>query len=521
MVDTYKADTYRVVDLFAGPGGLAEGFSRWEDDDGSRPFRIALSVEKEASAHRTLRMRSFFRQFPEGAPEAYYRFLAGEIDEVTLVGAFPAQWQEACREALRLELGKCDDEHELDARLDDIAARGGETVLIGGPPCQAYSLVGRARNMGISGYVASNDKRHYLYREYIRIIDRLRPAAFVMENVKGILSSKVEDELIFHRVVDDLERAGSGYALVPLAAPSDSGSFVVRAEEFGVPQRRHRVIIVGIRSDLAGPAGMLWGDDTPLERHDRLVTVRDAIGDLAPLRSGLSRGMDDPAIWKEVQLEALELAAEASLGSNTPWAFRLGQALARRKAEASRQKALPRASTRVSQPADESLAEWLADDRLIALPNHETRGHMVPDLARYAFASTFTDLIGQSPKAADYPAELVPDHRNWTTGKFADRFRAQGWKAPSTTVTSHISKDGHYFIHPDPLQCRSLTVREAARLQTFPDNYIFLGNRTEQFVQVGNAVPPLLARQIAGAIHRLLQPRNSRLINFIERACSS
>jgi DNA (cytosine-5)-methyltransferase 1 len=514
------ADTYRVVDVFAGPGGLAEGFSRWTDPDGSRPFRLALSVEKEAPAHRTLRMRSFFRQFPDGAPDAYYDFLAGRIDEAALVDQFPTEWTEADREALKLELGRPEHDRELAARLDELAGSGAETVLIGGPPCQAYSLVGRARNMGISGYTASGDKRHYLYREYIRIIDRLKPAAFVMENVKGLLSSKVENELIFHKVIEDLEAAGSGYVLVPLAAPSDSEDFVVRAEDFGIPQRRHRVIIVGVRSDLAPAGGMPWGDDVPLVRHGHVLKVRDAIGDLPALRSGLSKAPDGPAQWKSIQLDAFQQAAEASLGSGTPWAYKVGQALARHRGEAAQQGELPRSSSRVSATPDPWLAEWLDDDRLTGLPNHETRGHMAADLARYVFASTFTELLEKSPKAADYPAELVPEHRNWTTGKFADRFRAQGWKAPSTTVTSHISKDGHYFIHPDPLQARSLTVREAARLQTFPDNYIFLGNRTEQFVQVGNAVPPLLAMQIAGALRQLLRVGNMAPANGAERARS-
>jgi DNA (cytosine-5)-methyltransferase 1 len=142
---------------------------------------------------------------------------------------------------------------------------------------------------------------------------------------------------------------------------------------------------------------------------------------------------------------------------------------------------------------------------------------MPADLARYAFAAVFAEELERSPKASEYPDALAPRHRNWTTGKFADRFRVQRWGEPSTTVTSHISKDGHYFIHPDPLQCRSLTVREAARLQTFPDNYVFLGNRTEQFVQVGNAVPPLLARRIAGSVHVLLQSGNSSSESGSER----
>jgi DNA (cytosine-5)-methyltransferase 1 len=141
--------------------------------------------------------------------------------------------------------------------------------------------------------------------------------------------------------------------------------------------------------------------------------------------------------------------------------------------------------------------------------NHQARGHMASDLKRYVYAAAFARAKGASPKGHNEFAlkGLAPDHLNWETGKFADRFRVQLENRPATTVTSHIAKDGHYFIHYDPLQCRSLTVREAARLQTFPDDYSFQGNRTQQYHQVGNAVPPFLAAQIAKIVFGILKDK--------------
>ena len=136
--------------------------------------------------------------------------------------------------------------------------------------------------------------------------------------------------------------------------------------------------------------------------------------------------------------------------------------------------------------------------------NHSSRGHMPSDLGRYLYSAVFGQVNDRSPISSEFPLALAPDHANWHSGTFADRFRVQLKNWPSSTVTSHLSKDGHAFIHPDPAQCRSLTVREAARLQTFPDDYLFLGNRTQQFVQVGNAVPPLIAGHIASVVWSIL-----------------
>jgi len=187
------ASTYQVVDLFAGPGGLAEGFSSLVDEEGARPFQVTLSVEKEASAHRTLQLRAFLRQFDEFPDEYYDALNAGQrLPEWSRT--HEGEWETALEEALQLELGTPEAARVLDNRIVELVKLGVPTVVIGGPPCQAYSLVGRARNQGTEGYIAEDDKRHFLYREYIRILKGLRPVAFVMENVKGILSSSIDPD---------------------------------------------------------------------------------------------------------------------------------------------------------------------------------------------------------------------------------------------------------------------------------------------------------------------------------------
>ena len=147
-----------------------------------------------------------------------------------------------------------------------------------------------------------------------------------------------------------------------------------------------------------------------------------------------------------------------------------------------------------------ALDDWFADGRLKGVLNHHARTHLKQDLHRYQFAALFAHSQGSYPRLKDFEAygsDLLPDHESAGSGNFVDRFRVQLPDLPATTVTCHISKDGHYFIHYDPAQMRSLTVREAARIQTFPDNYLFRGSRTAQYHQVGNAVPPYLAQQLA------------------------
>ncbi|MDB2399093.1 DNA cytosine methyltransferase [Planktomarina sp.] len=492
----------QVVDLFSGPGGLGEGFSSCKRPDGSRAYQIAVSIEKDAAAHKTLRLRSFLRQF-NAFPAEYYEWIAGNIKCPDWENLYPLEWNAAATEAICAELGNSETSAILSKRITKLKKNPCDrTLLIGGPPCQAYSLAGRSRNAGNKTYIPKDDSRHFLYREYCRVLNELSPDVFVMENVKGMLSSSVEGLAIFEQVMSDLERAGQGYQLLSLSeksslydrpAPKD---FIIRSENYGVPQARHRVFIVGVRSDLNISA------ITPLPHQKATVSVKDALSGLPKLRSGLSK-QDSKQDWYEAMIaavQAIRVTNQNYHGKKINSFIELLKEVERclhTPTVAERSKTIRGPLSPILQP---ELRDFLDDPDLIGVSGNEARGHMPSDLARYLFAACFAAAEGVSPRSHQYPESLAPNHKNWNSGKFIDRFRVQVENSPASTITSHISKDGHYFIHPDPIQCRSLTVREAARLQTFPDNYHFMGNRTEQFVQVGNAVPPFLAQQIANLL---------------------
>ena len=507
-----------IIDIFAGPGGLSEGFSTVISPGGERAFKVKLSIEMNEHAHRTLELRAFFREFPLGqAPDDYYNYLAGCISRQELFSLHPKAAQRAADEAWHAELGGAEAPPALiDERIRKALGKGRiNWVLIGGPPCQAYSLVGRSRVVGAEGREKHEaDPRQKLYLHYLRILAVHRPPVFVMENVTGLLSAKVKGERMFERIMHDLRRpfdaladiGGSvdrrlEYRLMPLTVRSgelpgtfEPEDFVIHAEKFGVPQARHRVIILGIRSDLRGEPCLL--------KQRKEVHINQVIDDLPCLRSGLSKEEDSAQAWRDAIREVAEShcmqkgAMDKELQDAMLAEIRLiGTTLERGRAF------LPKA-TKPKRHTD-----WFFDRRLRGINNHETRGHIREDLHRYLFAGVFARKYGRSPLLQDFPSALLPEHKNVEEAlketKFNDRFRVQLKDRPSTTIVSHISKDGHYFIHYDPTQCRSLTVREAARLQTFPDNYFFEGPRTEQYRQVGNAVPPYLATQIAQIVSKL------------------
>ncbi|HKY99876.1 MAG TPA: DNA cytosine methyltransferase, partial [Rhabdochlamydiaceae bacterium] len=275
----------------------------------------------------------------------------------------------------------------------------------------------------------------------------------------------------------------------------ESKDFVIRSEEYGIPQARHRIIIFGIREDI-------FKSSPDILRKKAGVSIEQVIGDLPKLRSGVSQKKDGLVAWQKI-IKSI---------ANAKWLDSLEAPLKKAVLDAVKKFSSkpPRGGAFVrAKVSPKKHKGWYNDKRLKGVCNHESRSHISRDLHRYFFASVFARKKGYSPTLEEFPKGLLPKHKNvreaLNGSKFNDRFRVQVRSWPSTTVVSHICKDGHYYIHYDPAQCRSLTVREAARLQTFPDNYYFEGARTQQYHQVGNAVPPLLAKQIAKIASKVLE----------------
>lgn len=509
-----------VIDLFAGPGGLSFGFSAFRDL--RTRFRIRLSIEKDPTAYQTLLLRAFLRQL-SNLPDEYLEFIRAPSDEglSRLRKRFPGEWHLAERETKCWELGK-QPFADVSQSIREALAGTRNWVLLGGPPCQAYSLAGRSRMKHQVSF--AGDHRHTLYREYLRVVALHEPAVFVMENVKGILSSqhgtRSGNRSIFQQILTDLRNPGEAMretsdnprrtsssvysiysftaaALTPeLLKPED---FVIHSEEWGVPQRRHRVILLGVRNDL------LQKPKTLSEFFSKeMCSIESVIGRMPRIRSRLSAGPDEEFDWRSA------LRAAISAAMKEPNHRDVGRLMTTTLKELQAPRSTGNSFVRgKGKFKPDRLCEWLWDERLGGVIQHEARGHMPKDIARYYFSACFASETQRSPTLSYFPSGLLPKHKNVgrQRGKkdFADRFRVQVKGSPSTTITAHIAKDGNYYIHYDPKQCRSLTVREAARLQTFPDTYFFFGGRTAQYHQVGNAVPPLLASKLAMVVANLLE----------------
>jgi DNA (cytosine-5)-methyltransferase 1 len=519
------------IDLFAGPGGLGEGFA-------ARGFSIAVSIEKEAVECETLFRRKLYRKLVASGQAKYAKQVVdNNLSKQDIHAQFPKMAEAADFEVAQLELGSVPF-REVYERINSalLGSSSHPKILLGGPPCQAYSIVGRSRNIGKSK-VSENpqllhefyeDARHTLYREYLKVLSAFGPEVFIMENVKGILSAKTgqgaEKGSVINNIISDLlnpsgaleldiefqteledlgvRATSSNYVLVPLVESAEDdllkgtnetprpSDFLIRCEEHGIPQTRHRVIICGIRDDVF----RALGKPRQLSKNKSAVTLRQVIGSLPNLRSNITRQNVSEHDWSykvSKEIERLASIKNPRVQKNAPV------------------ESVPR---KASVIGNKDLSDFL-EDTAEYITAHKTRSHMISDLARYYFCADFAERMGRSPKIQDWPVgRLAPEHKDirnegnrLSSSGFSDRFKVQLWQKPASTITSHISKDGHYFIHPDKTQCRSFSVREAARIQTFPDSYHFCGGISKQFHQIGNAVPPYLAFQIAQLLGEYLQ----------------
>lgn len=403
-----KVSKLKMIDLFAGCGGLSEGFLQ------SNLYQEIAAVEWLKPQVNTLRNR--------------LKTKWGIQDVETHVMHFDIQREE------ELFLGWDDPEYGSNPGLDSfVNEANGIDIIIGGPPCQAYSIAGRVRDEN----GMQNDYRNYLFEHYLSVVNRYRPKFFVFENVPGILSAAPNDEPITALITKGFESIG--YEIV-----SDLHSALVNAADYGVPQNRHRVVIVGVDKTISNDVQSLlikfYKNILPKFKVAKKVTVREAIGDLPKCEPYF----DDEHHSKR--------KSHSKPVCNVSWH-----------------------EPRYSNLRDMDTFRLLAED--ISSGRREYDSKKISEL--------YEEKIGSKSPIHRYHV-LEPDE-------------------PSTTIIAHLYKDGNRFIHYDPTQQRTITVREAARLQSFPDDFDFVGNRGNAYQMIGNAVPPLLAKAIAMAIAELIK----------------
>ena len=406
----------KYIDLFAGAGGLSEGFIR-------EGFIPVAHVEMDKNACDTLKTRTVYHYLKRSNKlDIYYSYLNNEITRGELWNHVPSF---SLNTVMNFEISN-DNLYHIFNSIDNLLHGQNIDLIIGGPPCQAYSLVGRSRDP--SRMVG--DKRNFLFRYYAIILDRYKPEYFLFENVLGLLSagnkSYLNEMLRLFRSI--------GYAV---AEPT-----VLNAGEFGVLQKRKRVFIIGKRGDAKFEFPELNRVKNPWQ------VMNDLFYDLPKLKHG-----DEPSI------------------------------------------------VNYSKPINDYLIYSQIRDGIDFVTQHVTRRHNSIDLEIYSIAIDKWINKGKRLNYNDLPDRLKT-HSN--TNSFLDRFKVVDPNGLSHTMVAHISKDGHFYIYPDLTQVRSISVREAARIQSFPDDYFFEGGRTSAFKQIGNAVPPLMAQSIANKLKMFL-----------------
>ena len=407
----------KYIDLFAGAGGLSEGFIR-------EGFQAIAHVEMDKDACDTLKTRLAYHYLSQNNKLSIYKaYLKNEITREVLWGNIPGPIMESVINEEITGETISDIFNNIDKQLDGHKV----DLIIGGPPCQAYSLVGRSRDPNRM----KGDKRNFLFRYYAEFLIKYKPKYFVFENVLGLLTAG--NKRYLNEMIQLFESIGYS-----VAEPT-----VLNAEDYGVLQKRRRVIIMGQRGKKKFNFPVLQ------KVENKWQIKKDLFYDLPYLNPG-----DEFNIVK------------------------------------------------YTKPINEYLRTTGIRNGIDIVTQHITRNHNKRDLEIYSIAIDKWVNEKTRLKYSDLPARLQT-HNN--TEAFLDRFKVVDPNGHSHTMVAHISKDGHYYIYPDSKQIRSISVREAARIQSFPDDYFFEGGRTAAFKQIGNAVPPLMAKAIAKKIHELLQ----------------
>lgn len=415
---------FKYIDLFAGAGGLSEGFIR-------AGFEPIAHVEIDEAACYTLKTRTAYHYLKSVKKyDTYISYLKGEIARNDLYSLVPSALLDAI---VNLPIGS-DFNPSIHKKIEKQILEKEVDLIIGGPPCQAYSLVGRARSAnGMSG-----DPRNYLYVQYAKYLEKYSPKMFVFENVLGLKSAK--DGLYLRNMEKLFLKKGYKMKL-----------FTVEANNFGVLQNRKRIVIIGWKEKLSVTIPNLESI-----RINADCKVKLLFADLPKIQAG--EGIDKFLKYK----------------------------------------------TKTSDYLNQSFIRNGID----ILTQHIARPHTKQDKEIYRIAVEKWNAKKERLNYNDLP-ERLKTHQNRSS--FFDRFKVVAAdELHSQTVVAHIAKDGHYYIHPDIEQNRSITVREAARLQSFPDDFYFEGvkegaNRTAAFKQIGNAVPPLMAYEIARLIQKILR----------------
>ncbi len=406
------AKIFNVIDIFSGAGGLSEGFMQTGN------YNFLAHIEWEKPMVDTLRQNLTKRwgYTKEASTKAVLHFDVQKTDEL-INGNWSLETQKKYKNTNHENFSLLG----LDGLINDNTI----DIIIGGPPCQAYSIAGRAQDPNSM----RNDYRNYLFESFLKLVDYYKPKLFVFENVPGILSAKPGDISVLERIYDAFNKIG-----YDIRSPIEMKKSVYLVSEYGVPQKRKRVIIFGVKKDSEIKLNLLYKNLDQLKDTSKVLTVFDTINKL-------------------------------------PKFFPLDQAI---------------------KKGNENISHYSNSNKRIEY--HQPRFHNSRDINIFKkWIENKMNLRSTSEKLNFYLQETGNKSNH-------NKYRSLDWDKPSPTIVAHLYKDGLMFIHPDINQARSITVKEAALIQTFPDNYIFTGSSASAFKMIGNAVPILFSKKIAEAI---------------------